>query len=399
MWFANFFIAGSMTMVLPFLSLYIETFGHYSDEYVQTWAGWIFGITFVTAFLFSPIWGRFGDHYGRKKILIISGFGLAASVFLMGLVTTVWQLFVLRFFMGVFTGFISTSQALISTQTPKHMSGRILGTLQTGNVSGALLGPMFGGMLADAVGFATTFKLTSITLAVAAIVVLVGIREFRLESKEEAKQTYSRKEVLQYILFHPVLLIVMFMSMLVQIAHFSIQPILALYVKEIHGLENLALFSGIAFSITGLSNLIMTRRWGRLADHIGYEKVLVFLLIASALVYFPGAFVTNIWQLIILRFLLGAFLGGIIPVRAAYIRQVAPINIQGEVLGYNTSLRFLGNAVGPALGGLISGAYGISSVFFLSSGLLLIGGIALAFVSQKHFQANKSKSGPVNRYS
>lgn len=40
MWFANFFIAGSITMVLPFLSLYIETFGDFSDAYVQTWSGW-----------------------------------------------------------------------------------------------------------------------------------------------------------------------------------------------------------------------------------------------------------------------------------------------------------------------------------------------------------------------
>ncbi|TCT24559.1 putative MFS family arabinose efflux permease [Melghiribacillus thermohalophilus] len=392
MWFANFFIAGSMTMVLPFLSLYIETFGNYSDEFVQTWAGWIFGITFVTAFLVSPIWGRFGDRYGRKKILVISGSGLAVSVFFMGFVTSVWQLFILRFFMGVFTGFISTSQALISTQTPQHLSGRVLGTLQTGNVSGSLFGPMFGGILADAFGFSLTFKLTSITLAIAAIVVLIGIKEFRLESKGEAKKSYSRKEVLQYILFHPVLIVVMVISLLVQIAHFSIQPILALYVKEIHGLESLAFFSGIAFSITGLGNLLMTRNWGKIADKIGYEKVMVILLVASALVYFPGAFVTNIWQLLILRFLLGVFLGGIIPVRTAYIRQAAPIHIQGEVLGYNTSFRFLGNAAGPAIGGWLSGLYGISSIFFLSSTLLFIGGIVLGVISQKPFRTSRDKS-------
>ena len=83
MWFANFLVAASATMIMPFLSLYIETMGDFSDEYVQRWAGFVFGITFLTAFLMSPIWGRFADKYGYKKILLITGFGIATSIFFM----------------------------------------------------------------------------------------------------------------------------------------------------------------------------------------------------------------------------------------------------------------------------------------------------------------------------
>lgn len=376
-------------MVLPFLSLYIETFGDFSDKYVQNWSGWVFGITFVTAFIVSPLWGRFGDRYGRKKFLVIAGFGLAISVFLMGIVTSVMQLFILRLFMGVFTGFISTSQALISTQTPKKLSGKVLGTLQTGNVSGALMGPMFGGLLADSVGFALTFQMTAVTLLVAALFVVFGLKEYRLNSKDEEEddKVYSRKEVVQYILLNPILLMVMFVSMFVQIAHFSIQPILALYVSELHGPVNLAFYSGLAFSVAGVGNLLMARHWGRIADRVGYEKIMIILLILSAIFYLPGAFVTNLWQLIALRFLLGTVIGGIIPVRTAYIRQVAPISIQGEVLGYNMSLRFLGNIIGPALGGMLSGYFGFSSVFFVTTALLLLSGIVLALTLQKHPKA------------
>lgn len=81
MWFSNFFIAGSMTMVLPFISLYIETFGDFSEKYVQHWSGLTFAVTFVSAFIFSPIWGRIGDRFGRKKVLIISGIGMGISIF------------------------------------------------------------------------------------------------------------------------------------------------------------------------------------------------------------------------------------------------------------------------------------------------------------------------------
>ncbi|WP_345241665.1 MFS transporter [Pontibacillus salipaludis] len=391
MWFANFFIAGSMTMVMPFLSLYIESFGNFSEAYVQRWSGLTFGVTFFTAFLFSPIWGRIGDRYGRKTILVLAGVGLAGSVLLMGFVSSVFQLFILRLCMGVFTGFISTSQALISTQTPRDLSGQALGTLQTGNVTGSLMGPLFGGVLADSYGFSSTFQLTSITLFIAALFVLLGVREFRIETEDEKQETYSRKEVIRHILLNPILVTVMIVSMFVQIAHFSIQPILALFVSEIHGTANLAFFSGIAFSAAGVGNLLMARRWGKVADSVGYEKILVFLLLASGIIYLPGAFVTNIWQLMILRFLLGITIGGIIPVRTAYIRQVAPVSIQGEVLGYSTSLRFLGNIIGPALGGLLAGAYGFTSVFFTTTVLLLLSGLSLALMMQK-------QPSTVNRY-
>ncbi|MGR9048325.1 MFS transporter [Halobacillus faecis] len=381
MWTANFFIAGSITMVLPFLSLYIEELGNYTDAYVQTWSGWVFGITFVSAFLCSPIWGKIGDKYGRKNILIISATGLAVSVFLMGFVSSVWQLFLLRLFMGIFTGFIPMSQALISTQTPKNIAGQVLGSLQTGSITGSLMGPMLGGWIADSIGYATTFHYVSITVALSALIVFFGIHEQRIKKEgDHEKTSYQSREVLAHIFKHPVLLMVMIVSLFVQMAHFSIQPILSLFVGDLHGPENLALFSGIAFSAAGLGNLMMAKQWGKIADRIGYVKILVSLLFMAGIVYLPAAFVTNIWQLVVLRFLLGVSIGGIIPVRTAYIRQEAPVAMQGEVLGYNTSIRFLGNIIGPSMGGMIAGVYGFSMVFFVTSTLLVISG-ALLFIA------------------
>jgi len=383
MWFANFFVAGSMTMVMPFLSLYIETFGNFSDEYVKNWSGITFGITFVTALLFSPIIGRMGDKFGRKKILIFMGLGMGISMFLIGHANTVLELFFLRLLMGFFSGFIPLSQAFISTQTPKEIAGRVLGTLQTGSITGSLIGPMIGGVLADTMGYAFTFQSTSFFILLSGVLVFT-VKEYRIGVSKKSKKHYSSKEVWFHILKNPILLNVMLISTLVQIANFSIQPILSLYVVELHGLENIALFSGIAFSAAGLGNLFMARKWGALADRIGYIKILVILLLLSAVIYLPGAFVTNIWQLVVIRFALGLTLGGIIPVRVAYIRQEAPIEMQGEVLGYNTSLRFLGNIVGPLIGGFLSGWFGISSIFFITSSLLLISGLILIASMQRH---------------
>jgi MFS family permease len=383
MWFANFFVAGSMTMVLPFISLYIETFGNHSATFVQNWAGWTFAITFVTAFLFSPVWGRIGDLFGRKKILILSGIGMGLSIFMMGYVTNVWQLFFLRLFMGIFTGFIGMSQAFISTQTPKEIAGRVMGTLQTGSITGSLMGPLLGGVLADLFGFADTFKWTSVAIFVSALLVFFT-KEYKVETQKGEKTRYSSKAVIQHIIRNPVLLTVMLISTLVQMAHFSIQPILSLYVSELHGPENLAFFAGIAFSAAGVGNLLMARQWGKIGDQHGYIKTLVVLLLLAGVFYLPGGFVTNMWQLVLVRFALGVTIGGIIPVRIAYIRQEAPVAMQGEVLGYNTSLRFFGNIIGPVMGGLISAYFGFSAVFVVTSSLLILSGLILLGAMNRH---------------
>lgn len=287
--------------------------------------------------------------------------------------------FLLRLFMGIVTGFIPMSQAFISVQTPKEVAGKVLGTLQTGSITGALMGPMLGGSLADLFGYSSTFKWVSITIFISGFLVMFGIKELQINIAKDKSdfKSYSSKEVLQHILNKPVLLVVMLLSTLVQIAHFSVQPILSLFVAEIHGPVNIAFFAGLAFSAAGLGNLLMSRRWGKIGDRVGHIKILIILLFMAGIVYFPGAFVTNIWQLVVLRFLLGVSIGGIVPLRIAYIRQEAPLSMQGEVLGYNTSLRFLGNIIGPALGGLIAAAWGFSSVFMITSLLLIASGIIM----------------------
>ncbi|WP_238583385.1 MFS transporter [Shouchella tritolerans] len=372
MWFANFFVSASMTMVIPFLSLYIESLGHYNVDEVQRWAGYVFAVAFLVAFLVAPLWGKVGDRFGRKKVLLGTGFGIALSVFLMGYVHSAEQLFVLRAFMGLATGFIPASMALIAAQSSKKTAGEMLGTLQTGTVSGGLLGPLFGGLIADTVGMELTFLLTSSILLIATVLVLFGVKEVVYEEKGERKRKYRSKEVLGRIVKSPLLLMVMFVALIVQMALFSVQPLLALYVNQIaHTTENMAFLAGAAFSITGLGNLMLTRTWGQFGDRIGHEKVMLILLLLSGLLFIPQAFVGSLWQLIVLRFLFGMAVGGLLPCTTAFIRQACPVAMQGEVLGYNQSFRFLGNVLGPVLGGMIASGYGIPYVF-ISAGLLFL---------------------------
>ncbi|AYC29945.1 MFS transporter [Paenisporosarcina cavernae] len=382
MWVSNFLVAGTATMIMPFLSLYIETFGDYSPQYVQKWSGFIFGVTFVSAFLMSPIWGRIADRFGYKPILIINGFGIALSIFLMGYVTNVETFFFLRLFMGIVTGFIPTSLAFISAQTPKESAGKTLGTLQMGSVSGTLFGPVFGGFLADSVGFQYTFVITAAAISVAALLVSFGIKEVR-KVKSSHDIQYSRKTVFSSLIHHRLMLHVMIITALIQIGNFSIQPLLSLYVAQLVDQSDVALLAGMTFSAAGVGNLLFARRWGRLGDAIGYEKVLTVLLLLAFLFIIPQAFVQSLWQLMALRLLFGIAVGGLVPTTTALVRREAPIEIQGEVMGYNTSFRFLGNIIGPFFGGIVSGYVGISSVFFSTGALFLIAFFFLSYTRKQ----------------
>ncbi|WP_391202892.1 MFS transporter [Psychrobacillus sp. L4] len=385
MFFSNFLVSGTMTMIMPFLSLYIKTMGDFSDAYTQKWAGLIFGATFVSAFIMSPIWGRVADKYGYKPILIINGFGIAISVLLMGFVHSVEAFFVLRLFMGIVTGFIPTSLAFISSQTPKNIAGKTMGTLQMGSVSGTLFGPVIGGFLADTFGFQYTFIITSSAVTAAAILVIFGVQELRRE-KKKGDHEYSRRTVISGIFHHRLILNVLMITTLIQIGLFSIQPLLSLYVSHLTNSNEVAFLAGITFSATGVGSLLFARVWGKLGDSIGYEKVLSALLVIAFVFIVPMAFVTDLWQLIGLRLLFGIASGGLIPITTALIRREAPIEVQGELMGYNTSFRFLGNIIGPMFGGFISGYIGISSVFYVTGALFLIAFFIIYFARKKPIQ-------------
>ena len=178
------------------------------------------------------------------------------------------------------------------------------------------------------------------------------------------------------IFHHRLMLNIMYDYMYYQIGNFSIQPLLSLYVSHLQLPNRVALLAGITFSAAGIGNILFARYWGRLGDDIGYEKVLTGLLLLCVLFIVPQALVTSLWQLLVLRLLFGIAAGGLIPITTALIRREAPIEVQGEIMGYNQSFRFLGNIIGPTLGGVISGYIGISSVFFVT-GFLFLGAYIL----------------------
>ncbi|GEO26636.1 MFS transporter [Alicyclobacillus acidoterrestris] len=371
LWLANFCVAAGTSLIIPFLPLYIESLGVHSETDIAHWSSWVFAAQFVTSFVFQPVWGAFADRRGRKLMLLRAGFGMGVMTALMGLVHAPWELLLLRFVNGVFSGFISMAVSLQASVTPPEKTGRALGMLQTGSVSGSLIGPLVGGVLAEALGYHGVFFFTGAMLIVASLIVLVFVHENPVAQKERQKQKASWHELVP---LWPVFLA----TFMTQLAMMSIEPIVTIFTRDIYHGANLSIIAGLVVAMSGIANLIGTPTLGRLGDKIGQRKVLLFALIFAALSFIPQAIAHSLGMLLVGRFCLGLFLGGMIPSLQVLVRKLAPVNIQATAFGWNSSSMFLGNLVGPLVGGSVAAAYGIRSVFYITLSLLLANAAVVA---------------------
>ena len=365
LWFGTFMAGIGFSLVMPFMSLYIDTLGNYSTSQLNFWSGLTFSSTFLVTTLISPWWGKLADQKGRKLMLLRASLGMAIVISLMGCVTSVYQLVALRLLQGIFSGYISNATALVATGTPKEKSGQVLGTLATGSVTGTLLGPLLGGISASAFGYRPTFFITGIILFF--VFLLSLFFPVKKENMVSAKQIFKD-------LKYPHVVIGMFVTtMIIQASNNSISPIISLYIRQLlHGHGNVTLISGIIASIPGIATLIAAPRFGRLGDKIGSERILAIGLGFAILVYIPMAFVTNVWQLAALRFLIGISDACLLPAVQALITKYSPHQAAGRIFSYNQSFQATGNVVGPMIGSSVSSAFGYRGVFLSTSLLVLV---------------------------
>ncbi|VPQ64393.1 multidrug resistance protein MdtG [Streptococcus pneumoniae] len=157
-WFGNFLTGASISLVVPFMPIFVENLGVGSQQ-IAFYAGLAISVSAISAALFSPIWGILADKYGRKPMMIRAGLAMTITMGGLAFVPNIYWLIFLRLLNGVFAGFVPNATALIASQVPKEKSGSALGTLSTGVVAGTLTGPFIGGFIAELFGIRTVFLL------------------------------------------------------------------------------------------------------------------------------------------------------------------------------------------------------------------------------------------------
>ncbi|MDA8351890.1 MAG: MFS transporter [Firmicutes bacterium] len=392
---SEFLVMGAMSMIIPFLPLYLQEMGVTDPEKTQLWSGLIFGVNFLSAFLVAPIWGSLADKVGRKIMVLRSGYGMTVVIFLMGLATSPLQLLLLRLLNGTISGFIPAAISLVATNTPKERTGYALGLLQSGAVAGNIMGPFFGGLMAEVVDYKTIFYLTAVMIGLATLVVTYSVKEEKKPDPKKERAGFFKEG--SEILHQKPLLILFSVGFMLQFAMLAPMPQMSLFVDQLGAPGGyLAFFAGLVTAVTGLANMLAAPRLGRLGDRYGSEQVLFFAMLGAAVFFIPHAMVTSVWQLLILRFLLGLCVGGLLPSLNSLIRSKAPQGKESTAYGYSTSATFLGNMLGPITGGYLSGVIGIRGLFIMTAILLISGAMVLRKglirPSQHHQEAHRSVS-------
>jgi len=370
----QFIMTMAFSMLTPIMPLFLPELGVKSSGAIDTWAGILSGTTSFVAAFASPVWGRVADRHGRKLMLIRSSLAIAFFTALMGVSLNVWQFFACRALMGVFAGFSSAAIALVASQVPEGRLGFSLGWLSTGQLVGSLVGPIIGGALADATGsYRIPFYMTSGTILIALGLVWFVVREQFVRPSGGGRAGRSTITGLIALARSPALLALFFVLLMAQFGVRTVQPIVTLYVKQMVGdVPNLATLSGLAFSVTGLADVIASPFLGKRSDVIGYRRVMLICLAGGALATLPQAFTHNYFAFTAERFAVGLFVGGLLPTANALVGRLVPRSDRGTIYGMTSSAMFMGNSLGPLLGGLLAAGLGLSWVFVMTGAVLAL---------------------------
>lgn len=377
-WFGMFVSGVGMSMLAPVLPLYIQHLGVTDTGKIAQISGLAFGITFIISAIFSPIWGLAADKFGRKPMLLRASLGMAIVIGCMGFATNVYTLVGLRLLQGVITGYATACTTLIATQTDKEHTGYALGLLSTASIAGSLLGPSIGGFIEEGFGLRNVFFITGGLLLIAFITTLLFVKE---SFTREDKKLLNLKEVWR-TLPEKSLTITMFITFFVlTVALYSVEPVLTVYITHLsHNSSHVALIAGLTFSASGLANIVAAPRLGKLSDRIGVHKVMLVSLLAAGIIFIPQAFVSNPWELMGLRFLLGLTAAGLTPSVNVLIKKITPAHLTGRVFGFAMSAGYLGVFSGAILGGQVAAWFGVQYVFLIT-GLLLLMNAAWVYVN------------------
>ena len=363
-WFGCFLTGASISLVVPFMPIFVEQLGIEGNQ-VAFYSGLAISVSAISAAFVSPIWGILADKYGRKPMMIRAGLAMTITMGGLAFVPNVFWLLFLRFLNGVFTGFVPNATALIASQVPKDRSGYALGTLSTGVVAGTLTGPFVGGFIAEIFGIRNVFLLVGSFLFLAAILTILLIKEnFQPVPKEKALPTRELFTSVKY----PFLLINLFLtSFVIQFAAQSIGPILALYVRDLGQKENLLFVSGLIVSSMGFSSMMSAGIMGKLGDKVGNHRLLVVAQVYSVCIYLLCANATSPFQLGCYRFLFGLGTGALIPGVNALLSKMTPKVGISRVFAFNQVFFYLGGVIGPLAGSAVAGQFGYHSVFYATA--------------------------------
>ena len=378
------------TLVMPFLPLYIRELGTRDVGEIAMWTGLTLGATPTVTAISAPLWGRVGDKYGSKVLVLRSLAAFIVTKAAMAFVTAPWQLFALRALLGVFAGYGALTMSMAAQSAPRDKMAQAIGMVQTGHRLGPAIGPVIGGILAPLVGLRNAFLVAAAFYALAMLLIIVVYKEPPLGAA--SAKVRGGWEVFSQLLRLPGFLLALFVIFGLQTVDRSFGPVLPLFVQQVGVDETrVAFVAGVLFSLGAISAALGSQLGPRLLDRYSAKVVLVMgaLTAAAAL----GAIVAapSIWILGLAIVIAGIAMGAGTTTIYAVAGGLLPAGAHATGFGVMTTASLLGLAVSPVAAGFI-GAAGLRIVFVADVILLIVIG-ALVWRAMRPQPARKDDSG------
>ncbi|WP_434597435.1 MFS transporter [Pseudomonas sp. R4-83] len=372
---------GAMEMSGPFWPVHLRGLTDsetvFSFASIAVYVGPMLGIILTSAF-----WGRIGDRYGHKLMMIRALAGLSLTQLGLALFSDIWAILILRFLQGAFAGYIAPAQAYgVSIEAPSRRA-RLFAILQISTNVGSLLGAVVGGLILD---YATFFWINIIASALCAVctviaaVTLPDVPPVKKPVVSESAKPARRASLWQG---SPLLSLLGVMGILL-LARMLPQTSFSLYVSSVFEVSNSVV--GLCYGLLALGFILSATAWSRYFEHRGQQDTLqrmTYVVIGCIALTAVAGVTRNPLVFVVAYFIWGVLLGATTPVLMALISKTADSSQQGHVLGIAQGTAQFASIAGISAGGLLSQVYGLQYTYLfvcLAYGVALIPIIALRY--------------------
>jgi MFS family permease len=364
------------TLVMPFLPLYIAELGTTDVGEIALWTGLTLGATPTVTAISAPLWGRVGDKYGTKLLIIRSLTAFILTKAAMAFVTAPWQLFALRALLGVFAGYGALTISMAAQSAPKDRMAYAIGTVQTGHRLGPAIGPVIGGVLAPTVGLRNSFLVAALFYVAAMVLIIVVYKEPPIV--KAADKPRGGWDVFSQLIRQPGFLLALFVIFGLQTVDRSFGPVLPLFVSQV-GVpgDRIAIVAGVLFSIAALSAAIGSQLAPRLLKRRTARQLIVTGTLTAAVALAAIVVAPSLSVLGVAIVVAGVAMGSSTTAIYSVAGGLLPADAHATGFGIMTTASLMGLAVSPVAAGLI-GSAGLRIVFVADVFLLLVLGLLVA---------------------
>lgn len=403
LWGGRFLSSAGLTGISPFIPYYMEHLNAGTPEEVLMWTGLSVSAPALSYALLTPFWGKIGDRWSRKWMVVRALVGLALSMFLMGIAQTPFQFFLFRLCQGAFGGISDASSAFVGTHAPDQKQGSALGQLERASAAGLLVGPLLGSICVNTWGSRPLLFITaSLTLsfAVLAAIVLTGATTHRTRT---AKKNTLVSPVEQHqpsvallnnhgknrnksgiihafvsLVTHPIARRLVIAGIIFKLADFATFTMFTPFIREIVPSSGAAALTvGVLLAMSSVGELVGASWWGKRNDRYLPERNLRLAGLLCGLCLLAHTLPFGVAWLLVVRFLQGFFYSALLQTVMLNVLKSSTDQDRGVRIGATNSMLMAGQIAGPSIGVLIGGVWGIPAVFLVMGTVMLAASLAV----------------------